>query len=147
MNLIKSSITLLFVISSLSVQAIMQVPRPPQLSAAKTVFISNDTAAPLADSDKIFDEIYSAIEKANRFTIVGDPASADLILEFSIQNQDTSQIVTLRVLDGKTHVILWSVSDAGQTKAIYGTNGKKNQHDVVDNIVDYLKIITTPPAH
>ncbi len=118
-------------------------PKPSQLIAAKTVFLSNDTVAPLADSDKIFDEIYRSVQQLNRFTIVSNPSDADLILQFGLQNIDTTQIISLRIIDPKTNTILWSVGDAGQTKAIYGSNGKKNQHDVVDNIIDYLQAVTT----
>ncbi|ADW69785.1 hypothetical protein AciX9_2761 [Granulicella tundricola MP5ACTX9] len=120
-------------------------PKPLQLTTAKSVFISNNTAAPLANSDKVFDEIYAGVKQLNRFTVLASPEAADLILEFSlITTGDNDQFVTLRILDGKTRIVLWSVSDSGQTKAIYGSNGKKNQHDVLDNIFDYLQIITTP---
>jgi len=122
-------------------------PKPLQLSIAKTVFISNNTCAPLADSDRVYDEIYSSIQQLHRFSILTAPDGADLVLEFSLSTSaDNVQQVTLRVIDGKTRAVLWSVSDSGETKAIYGTHGKKNQHDVIDTIVDYLAIVTAPVA-
>jgi hypothetical protein len=127
-------------------QYVPTAPKPPQLAQANSVFIANNTSAPLANSDRIYDEIYAGIQAMHRFKVVLKPADADLILEFSLVTAgDDSQTVFLRVMDGKTHVVLWSVSDSGQTKAIYGTHGKKNEHDVVDNILDYLAIVTSPP--
>jgi hypothetical protein len=126
-------------------------PKPPQIAAAKTVFLSNDTDAPMADSDKIFDEIYACVQRQNRFIIVPTLANADLILQFSTRNllpptqtQTELEVVTLRVIDSKTNVILWSVSDSGHIRAIDGAHGKKNAYDIIDEIVGYLKIIATP---
>jgi hypothetical protein len=120
-------------------------PKPPLLLSAKTVFISNDTDAWLADSDKIFDEIYSSIQNQGRFTIAPDPADADLVLQYSFSYAGGApNSVTLRVLDRKTLVILWSVTGEGTVAAVNGGHGKKNQPDIIDEINDYLKIISTP---
>ncbi len=120
---------------------------PAQIASARTVFLSNDLGAPLADTDKIFDEIYAGVQQQNRFTIVTDPNTADLLLQFNLTNIDNGgfgivQTITLRIIDPKTRVILWSVSDSGQTKAIYGSKDKNlNKYDVVDSVLAYLKII------
>jgi hypothetical protein len=123
---------------------------PAQIAAAKTVFLSNNLGAPLADTDKIFNEIYAGVQQQNRFTIVTDPQTADLLLQFNLVNSGNGgfgvvQIITLQIIDAKTHVILWSVSDSGQTKAIYGSQDKDlNKYDVVDSVLAYLKIISGP---
>ena len=121
---------------------------PAQISSARTVFLSNNLGAPLADTDKIFNEIYAAVQQQNRFTIVTDPQTADLLLQFSLVNSEgpgVVQTITLQIIDPKTQVILWSVSDAGQTKAIYGSKDRDlNKYDVVDSVLAYLKIIAGP---
>ena len=120
-------------------------PKPPLLLSAKTVFISNDTDAWLADSDKIFDEIYSSLQNQARFTVVPNPAEADLILQYSFSYAGGApNSLTLRVLDRKTMVILWSATGEGTVAAVNGGIGKKSKPDVVDEINDYLKIISTP---
>jgi hypothetical protein len=129
---------------------------PTQIASARTVFLSNNLGAPLADTDKIFNEIYAAVQQQNRFTIVTDPETADLLLQFSLVNSGNVgfgvvQTITLQIIDAKTHVILWSVSDSGQTKAIYGSQDRNlNKYDVVDSVLAYLKIIAGPqptPSH
>jgi hypothetical protein len=121
---------------------------PAQIASARTVFLSNNLGAPLADTDKIFNEIYAAVQQQNRFTIVTDPQTADLLLQFSLVNSEgpgVVQTITLQIIDPKTQVILWSVSDAGQTKAIYGSKDRDlNKYDVVDSVLAYLKIIAGP---
>jgi hypothetical protein len=123
---------------------------PAQIASARTVFLSNNLGAPLADTDKIFNEIYAGVQQQNRFTIVTDPRTADLLLQFNLVNTDnirfgTVQTITLQIIDAKTQVILWSVSDSGQTKAIYGSQDRNlNKYDVVDSVLAYLKIISGP---
>jgi hypothetical protein len=123
---------------------------PAQIASARTVFLSNNLGAPLADTDKIFNEIYAGVQQQNRFTIVTDPRTADLLLQFNVVNTDnirfgTVQTITLQIIDAKTQVILWSVSDSGQTKAIYGSQDRNlNKYDVVDSVLAYLKIISGP---
>jgi hypothetical protein len=123
---------------------------PAQIASARTVFLSNNLGAPLADTDKIFNEIYAGVQQLNRFTIVTDPETADLLLQFNLVNSNNGgygviQTITLQIIDAKTHVILWSVSDSGQTKAIYGAKDRNlNKYDVVDSALAYLKIISGP---
>jgi hypothetical protein len=123
---------------------------PTQIASARTVFLSNNLGAPLADTDKIFNEIYAGVQQLNRFTIVTDPQTADLLLQFNLVNSNNGgygvvQTITLQIIDAKTHVILWSVSDSGQTKAIYGSKDRNlNKYDVVDSVLAYLKIISGP---
>ncbi len=120
-------------------------PKPPLLLSAKTVFISNDTDAWLADSDKIFDEIYSSIQNQGRFTIALNPADADLVLQYSFSyGGGAPNSLTLCVLDRKTMVILWSVTGEGTVAAVNGGLSKKKKPDIIDEINDYLKIISAP---
>jgi len=120
-------------------------PKPAQLLSAKTVFISNDTAALMADSDKIFDELCTSVQSQARFAVVPNPADADLILQYSFSYAGGApNSLTLRVLDRRTMVTLWSVTDEGTVAAVNGGIGKKTKPDIIDEINNYLKIISTP---
>ncbi|WP_263375200.1 hypothetical protein [Granulicella aggregans] len=126
-------------------QYIPSTPKPPQLAAAKSVFISNNFGATYADSDRMYDEVYSAVQHMNRFSIVTDPSSCDLILEFRFGNAFTGPgLVFLNVVDPKSHVVLWSVSGEGTPKGLSFAHVHKNEPDVIDKLMDYLKIITAP---
>ena len=83
---------------SLATAAVAQMPAydqagpvPPALAAAKTVFVSNAGSdsglfpSPFTgDSDRSYTEFYSALKTTGDFTLVGDPAQADLVLELRL---------------------------------------------------------------
>ena len=124
-------------------QYIPTAPKPPQLAAAKSVFISNNFGATYADSDRMYDEVYSAVQHMNRFSIGTDPSSCDLILEFRFGNAFTGPgLVFLNIVDPKSHVVLWSVTGEGTPKGLSFAHVHKNEPDVIDKLTDYLKIIT-----
>ncbi len=124
-------------------QYIPTAPKPPQLAAAKSVFISNNFGATYADSDRMYDEVYAAVQHMNRFSIATDPSSCDLILEFKFGNAFTGPgLVFLNVVDPKSHIVLWSVSGEGTPKGLSFAHVHKNEPDVIDKLIDYLKIVT-----
>ncbi|MGA8939883.1 MAG: hypothetical protein WB439_12040 [Acidobacteriaceae bacterium] len=112
------TLTLLFAASCLSAQQVS--PMPPQLLSAKTVFISNTTAAFGLASDNGYNQFYTAVQKLAHFTITAAPAQADLILEFGLGSgpnypNPNGIIETLRIVDSHSGVVLWSVSEAGDS--------------------------------
>lgn len=126
-------------------QYIPTAPKPPQLAAAKSVFISNNFGASYADSDRMYDEVFTAVQHMDRFAIATDPSSCDLILEFRFGNAFTGPgLVFLNIVDPKSHTVLWSVSGEGIPKGLSFAHVHKNEPDVIDKLVDYLKIITAP---
>jgi hypothetical protein len=102
MNCTKTSIALMAlwdgtILHAQSSEALV-TPKPTQLAAAKTVFISNNTIGNAEGSEFLYAHLYRAIQKLNRFEIVLAPPSADLILEYSI-----SDVVGPTLLDMFTH--------------------------------------------
>ena len=130
-----------------------RAPKPPQLAAAKTVFISNTTEGSDTGSDDAYDAFYGAVQKLNRFTIVMDPAQADLVLEFGLSgthnypNPDTwSVFETLRIIDPKSRIVLWSVSEADES-ASRKNNMMKNAENAANALAaDLQRVCTAPPA-
>ena len=66
-------------------------PVPPAIAAAKTIFISNAGAdsglfpEPFSgDPDRAYTEFYAALKATGAFTLVADPAHADLVLELRL---------------------------------------------------------------
>ncbi len=118
-------------------------PRPAQLAAAKTVFISNGFDLKLPQGSE-YDQVYAAVQKLNRFTIVSTPQDADLILEFSDGGNELVKI--LHIVDPKTHTLLWSVREFANSATRRETLNK-NEQEAVDRLVADLQKITAPSSN
>jgi len=117
-------------------------PLPAQLATAKTVFISNASDMPESDSQAMYDQAYAAVQGLNRFTFVSSPQQADLILQFSASAERSSR--TLHIVDPKTSVILWSVSEYLQP-ATRAKNIDKNLQIVFDQLSRDIQTVCAPP--
>jgi hypothetical protein len=132
----------LLTVSTLSAQTPSTVPIPTQLTNARTVFISNAFVAAGTDSDADYAQVYNAVQALNRFTIVGTPQEADLVLEFT--NDFTTGLgQVLHVLDPKTHTLLWSVVEYA-APAARQSQVVKNRQAAVNRLALDLQRITTP---
>jgi hypothetical protein len=120
--------------------AIPTAPRPAQLAAAKTVFISNGFDLKLPQGSE-YDQVYAAVQKLNRFTIVSTPQDADLILEFSDGGNELVKV--LHIFDPKTHTLLWSVRELSDSATRRETMNK-NEQEAVDRLAADLQKITAP---
>jgi hypothetical protein len=120
--------------------AIPTAPRPAQLATAKTVFISNGFDLKLPQGSE-YDQVYAAVQKLNRFTIVSTPQDADLILEFSDGGNELVKI--LHIVDPKTHTLLWSIREFANSATRRETLDK-NEQEAVDRLAADLQKITAP---
>jgi hypothetical protein len=139
-------------------------PLPPKMARAEKVFISNagsDSGLyphPFSgDPDRGYNQFYADVQAMRRFTIVNDPAQADLVLELQLtapagpqtpnkQNgaSDPLPMFRLVVYDAPTHYVLWAV-----TESIGAANLQKT-HDhnfdlALDDLTQVLTRVTTPP--
>jgi hypothetical protein len=100
-------------------------PVPPQILAAKKIFIVNAGGDEMAEEDPIFtggpdrayNQFYAAMKSWGHYQIVSSPADADLLLDV---RQDVSAVVLnpkagesyvpefrLKIRDPKTNTLLW----------------------------------------
>lgn len=102
-------------------------PVPAQIVAARKVFISNggaDLAAQAAfkraeEPDQAYNHFYSAMQTWGRYELVSAPGEADLVFEirFTAPIYYNGNLATydpqfgLRILDAKTHFLLWSLAE------------------------------------
>ena len=143
-------------------------PVPPALTAAKTVFVSNagsdSDLFPLpfervhlysGDPDRAYTEFFQALQKAGNFTLVADPAQADLVLELhliapyqpiSSDIHAPTPMFRLVVYDRKTHYILWAITNSIETCARQSTCDK-NFDTALDGVLNqFLQITGKAPA-
>ncbi|MDR3764454.1 MAG: hypothetical protein P4M01_10195 [Acidobacteriota bacterium] len=96
-------------------------PIPTQILNAKTVFVANGgSTSPQLSSADLYSGVYAAVRSWGRFILVNTPEEADLVFvpTFGAYPTDadngTSFLkpqLTLTVLDPKTRIPLWSVTE------------------------------------
>jgi hypothetical protein len=161
------------IVISLATAAFAQMPAydqagpvPPAITAAKTVFVSNAGSdsglfpSPFTgDPDRPYAEFYSALKSTGDFTLVGNPAQADLVLELRLiapsgptdpnkvaGASDPLPMFRLVVYDGKTHFILWTVTQSIEPVVEQKAHDKNFDTALSDVLNQFLKIASKPPA-
>ena len=125
-------------------------PLPSQILTAKKVFISNagndfDSSLWSGGPDRAYNEFYACIKSWGRYELVGVPGDADMILEFSLIGTPLpNALFRVVLLDPKTHVVLWTVSE-GIPLGLKKTRDK-GFDGAINKLVDDLKALTTQTA-
>lgn len=140
-------------------------PIPPAIAAAKTIFVSNAGSdsglfpEPFSgDPDRPYTEFYSALKATGDYTLVGDPAQADLVLELRLiapygpseankqkGASDPLPMFHLGIYDGKTHYILWAVTGSIEIAYLQKTHDKNFDTALTEVLNQFLKIAGKPP--
>ncbi len=134
-------------------------PVPPQIAAARKVFIANngaDLAAQAAfkragEPEQAYNHFYAAMQSWGRYELVSTPADADLVFEirFSAPMYYNGTLAIfepqfqLRILDTKTHFLLWSLI-APVEGAFRKATWDKNFDRGLDALMDDLKKLLPP---
>jgi hypothetical protein len=135
-------------------------PVPAQILTARKVFIANagfdgNAFAILqraGDAEQPYNQFYAAIKSSGRFEIVGAPIDADLVIEirFSAHLSGTGKVdtyqplVTLTILDSKTHFLLWTITEPVES-AILAKTWQKNFDNGIANLVRDLTALAAQP--
>jgi hypothetical protein len=141
-------------------------PVPPAIAAAKTLFISNAGAdsglfpEPFSgDPARAYTELYGALAAGHKFHLEDDPAKADLVLELRLTApygpseankqkgaSDPLPMFRLVVYDGKSHCILWTVTQSIEFAYLQKTHDKNFDMALTEILNQFLKIAGKPPA-
>jgi hypothetical protein len=153
------SICTLLILFSLSLPAQTTTnptaPVPPQIGAAKTIFLANAGEETNNFSERGYADLYNGLTQWNHYQLTSNPASADLILElhylspiagesvFKGESMGTSYTPRFRlvILDRATNVIVWSVSEFVNTTARKKTF-EQQCDDAVDLLLNDLKALS-----
>lgn len=107
-------------------------PVPPAIAAAKKTFVSNAGAdsglfpEPFSgDTDRAYNQFFTALKATGEFDLVPDPSDADLVLELELiaplgptnankQNGTSDPVPQFRLViyDRKRHYILWTLTQS-----------------------------------
>lgn len=134
-------------------------PIPVQIVAAHKIFIANagaDIAAlnifkRAGEPDQAYDHFYSAMQAWGRYELVASPGEADLVLEirFSAPTYYNGSLPIyepqfgVRILDAKTHFLLWSLAEPVEG-AFRKATWLKNFDHGLDALMDDLKKLSAP---
>lgn len=137
-------------------------PIPAPITNAKTIFIANQGAD--ANSQPAFkragqinepyNSVYKAIAAWGHYEIVSTPDGADLIFEirFTAAMTDCGKVISyapqleLTILDGKTHVPVWVLTQPVKG-AFRKATWEKNYNDGITGLVNQLKTLVAQPSH
>lgn len=123
-------------------------PIPAQIPAAKKVFISNagddDWTIPhqLRAPNLTYDRFYAGIKSWGKYELVSVPADADIVFEISsYDSRMAGLVVRLSILDPKTRITLWSLTQKVDAASRSAT-ALKNFNNGIDLLVGDLKKLT-----
>jgi hypothetical protein len=117
-------------------------PVPAQVLTGKKVFVSNgDSDVILKIPNLSYNEFYALLKSSGMFELVQTPAEAELIFEIRIAYPADPHL-HLVILDPKTHIVLWALSQQVQPWAREST-GRKNFDKGMTVLVDDLKQLTS----
>ena len=136
-------------------------PVPPQVAAAKRVFIANAGGANFetvfseiafsGGPDRAYDQFYVAMKSWGRYEIVPSPADADLILKVRWLVSDTGLKlpilgeVGVEIIDPKTTITLWNLGEYVRGALLLG-NRDKNFDRALNAVVERMKKLVQAPA-
>jgi hypothetical protein len=123
-------------------------PVPMQILTVKKIFIANGDSDPVLGVPNLaYNEFYACIKNSNRYKLVRAPADADLVLEVLSEIRFPAAVeylLHLTIVDPKTSVVLWRITEHVQTWAREAT-GRKNFSTAISALVDNLITLCTPP--
>jgi hypothetical protein len=153
-NLRNKLLTIAIVLSSFSIlqaqqnkPAVPQAPVPAQIANARKIFIAynggnSDVANYSGDSNRTYNQFYSAIKNWGQYEVVATPASADLVFEIGFVGANSR--LTLAIRDPKSNVLLWRLNRYVQEAALAG-NRDKNFNQAMDYLLDDIKRLVGTP--
>jgi hypothetical protein len=144
-----------------------QTPAPPSapipaiLSNTTRIFVANAGDQENADCHRAYNVFYAGLDELHRFTLVSDPAAADLIVELHYEIDLGASVVSdggrsgarqfrAVLIEPRTHTLVWSLTER-TNYAVRQANRDKNLDSAIAALVtDFGTLVSsqpTPPAN
>ena len=134
-------------------------PIPAPIAAARTILLTNggvdqqflQAFEKAGDVNLAYDDLYASMQSWGHYSVVTSPEQADLVVEMNASAplnilQVYAPCFTVRIYDGKSHFLLWSLTlpvDGAFRKATF----EKNVQKAVDNGISAMKaLVAVRPA-
>jgi hypothetical protein len=126
-------------------------PMPSALAHATKLFIGNAGDQENADCLRAYNSFYAGVTNLGRFTLVLDPAEADLVLELhyeiglgkSVGSGDGIRQFRVVIEDPRSRIILWSLTER-TNYAVFQKNRNKNLDETVAALVTDFNLLASP---
>jgi hypothetical protein len=158
-NAAKLACSLLIAASSLGAA---QTPSPPTaplpavLSNTTRIFIANAGDQENADCLRAYNALYAGIEGLHRFTLVPDPADADLIVELHYEIDLGASVVSdggrngarqfrTALIEPKTHTLVWSLTERTNYAALQKNRDKNLDSAIAALVTDFGTLVSSQP--
>ena len=144
----------LLIVPIVGAQLASPAPVPVQIVTSKRAFISNgESAIEKAPANLAYNEFYADMKRWGKYELVAAPADADLVFEIRLVaaggpffgHPEHDLRLSLLILDPKTHVVLWAVSEP-MRGAGWEANARKNFHQAMAALMGEVKKLTAPPS-
>ena len=144
----------------------LPAPLPTQIFTAKKVFLSNAGDETLGEfsggPDRAYNQIYTALKSWGRYDLVAAPSDAELIFEISIATRILGESVSggggqmvsnttlkdpqlqLKIVDLKTHVLLWTNIEHVQRALLQGNRDKNFDYAMTALMNDIRNVAGQP---
>jgi hypothetical protein len=137
---------------------------PPAIRAAKTIFVSNAGAdsglfpQPFSgDTDRAYNQLYSALKADGHFKLVTDPTIADLVLEIQLiapqgpsepskQKGASDPHPMFRLTVYKDHYLLWTITESVDFALLQKTHDRNFDEALSAVLANFLQIAGKSPA-
>ena len=146
-----------------SCMAHAQTPAPPSaplpaiLSHTTKLFIANAGDQDNADCLRAYNAFYAGIDGLHRFTLVSDPASADLIVELHYEIDLGSSIVSdggrngarqfrVTLIESHTHTLVWSLTERTNYAGLQRNRDKNLDSAITALVSDFGTLVSSQPT-
>ena len=140
-------------------------PVPAQITNARKIFVANGGGENLykGGPNRAYEEFYDAMKDSGQFELAASPADADVVLEISqlvirdSYNHVLRSEFKLNMLDPKTHISLWTLSEPIVKKVGFktgfmsvgvasGSPSNKDFDKTITKLVEDFKKLAGAPA-
>lgn len=146
---------------------------PPAIQAARHIFLSNAGAdsglfpKPFSgNTDRPYNQFFSALKATDQFDLVSDPSDADLVLELQLlaptgpSNADKQKGASdpvpefrLTIYDRRSHYILWTLNESIGVALLQKTHDRNFDDALSALLASFLRVagksapLSVPPPH
>lgn len=163
-RIVRAVIASIFLITSVFAaqkeeETVPSAPIPEQILSGQTAFISyaginsHFIESYIADhtgrQNGLYDEFYAAMKSWGKYSLVSSPADADLVFEISLTREAPSiedPNFELKILDPKTHVILWKFLERVPAGSGREPRRRKAWDHALTRLINDVKRIAAPAS-
>lgn len=132
-------------------------PLPDVLSHANRVFLANAGDQDNADCLRAYNAFYAGLDGLHRFTLVTDPAAADLIVELHYEIDLGSSIVSdggrngarqfrAALIEPHTHTLVWSLTERTNYAGLQRNRDKNLDSAITALVSDFGTLVSPQPT-